>query len=204
MLTSRSLITSPTISILVGPTRKSFAAHKDLLCKLVPYFASAFSGAFAEARTSEIYLADEDPAAIEQFISWMYRGSKGLTATSNDLVPLVELYVLADMWCAPMLQNNLIDVLIDHFHEQKVDGLKTVMKVVKACYFEISLLKNLKRMLLFHTMELAFKVGTADEDLQALLGCDVEFAKDLASWQIEHFRQKRNLLGKVTKKELYV
>ena len=195
---------SPTILILVGPTRKSFAAHKALLCQLVPYFATAFTGAFAEASISEIYLADEDPAAIELFISWLYRGSPGLAASGDDLVPLVKLYVLADLWCLPTLQNNLMDFLIGYFREHAAEGLQAMREVVKVCYFEISLLKMLKRMLMFHAVELVFKVGTDNGDVQGLLRCDVNFATDLAFWQLVHFGQKKNMLGKVTKNEFYV
>ena len=191
----------------------------------MPYFASAFTGAFAEASTSEIYLADEDPAAIEQFISWLYRGSKGLSASGNDLVPLVRLYILADMWCTPTLQNNLMDFLIGYFREHSVEGLKAMTMVVEACYIEMISMQKLRRMLLFHTVELTFKAGTvdgdfgkvdgdfgkvdgdfgtADGDLRALLKCNVNFATDLAFWQLVHFGQKKNMLGKVTKKEFYV
>ena len=99
MLSYISLITSKIVTLIVGPKRKTSPVHKALICRLLEYFKKAFSGNFQEAQKTEIYLAEEKPAATELFIGGLYRGADALAATEKSLDPLLELYLTADKWC---------------------------------------------------------------------------------------------------------
>jgi len=121
------------VSIFVGPKRKQYTVHKDLLCKAVPFFRKAFSGAFGEATMGEIYLSDENdnPAAVELFIHWLYKGAipsvptEGLDRVSWEimatngtlamLIPYHDLYYMAEKWCASLLKNEILEE-IRNFH----------------------------------------------------------------------------------------
>ncbi|MCJ1286691.1 hypothetical protein MMC26_006037 [Xylographa opegraphella] len=65
-----------TVSIFVGPIRKQYTIHKDLVCNAVPFFSKTFEGVFHEAQSGAVHLTDdhESPAAFELFIHWLYTG----------------------------------------------------------------------------------------------------------------------------------
>lgn len=97
------------VKVYVGPTSAPFLVHKDLLTCLVPFFKSAFNGAFLEASQGEIHLHDEMPTAFGIFLNWLYRGHKVLRLPTDDIQPHIDLYVMAEKWCMPYLQNAVLD-----------------------------------------------------------------------------------------------
>ncbi|MCJ1419905.1 hypothetical protein MMC32_006261 [Xylographa parallela] len=116
-----------TVSIFVGPKRKQYTVHKELLCKAVPFFCKAFGEAFNEAEMGEIYLSDENdnPAAVELFIHWLYKDAipsvprEGIWRLSWEFMdtngtlamlrPYHDLYYIAEKWCAPLLKDEILD-----------------------------------------------------------------------------------------------
>ena len=84
-------------SFVVGPKRRRFAAHEDLLCYIVPYFKKTFEGRFREAKEGTVCFAEADPAARELFIDWLYGRPSSLTPANDPFAPLLILYVSADM-----------------------------------------------------------------------------------------------------------
>ncbi|MCJ1390260.1 hypothetical protein MMC18_003118 [Xylographa bjoerkii] len=129
-----SLITSKTVTLIVGPKRKSYPVHKDLLCRLSEYFHKAFHGSLQEAQKEELYLKEENPAAIEFFIGWVYRGADALAATEKCLAPLLELYLTADKWCLPVVQNAVVDSTRAWFKGHPEKGLKALVVLAKGYY----------------------------------------------------------------------
>lgn len=58
MLTKRSNLTSPIITLVVGRDRRLFAAHEDVLARS-PFFSAALKGQFLEASSKQVELPDE-------------------------------------------------------------------------------------------------------------------------------------------------
>jgi len=68
-----STLTSPIITLIVGPEQRLFAAHEDVLC-LSPFFQAACRGQFLEAHTKRINLPDEDPEVFSSVLEYLYKG----------------------------------------------------------------------------------------------------------------------------------
>ena len=130
----RRLITSKTVTLLVGPKRKAYTAHKDLLCRLIPYFSKAFNGTFTESSAAEIHLLDEDPSTIELFITWLYRGGTVLVPKLDNIPILFNLYIMADKWCSVVLQNSVMTAMMSWFDKSGMEGLQAIRMVVDFVY----------------------------------------------------------------------
>ncbi|KAI9675666.1 MAG: hypothetical protein M1817_001033 [Caeruleum heppii] len=112
-----SLLVPPLVNVYVGPARKHWILHEKLLSHHSPFFASAFGGAFAEAETGKIELLEDDPAAFELLIQWLYSGSMGqkpTAATPKDeawafALLCFELWVLCDKFGITKLKNPAMD-----------------------------------------------------------------------------------------------
>lgn len=62
------------VDVYVGPERKRYVVHKNLLTAESDYFKGALLGSFMEAEENSIYLKEEDPAAVALLIAWLYHG----------------------------------------------------------------------------------------------------------------------------------
>ncbi|MCJ1381404.1 hypothetical protein MMC17_004514 [Xylographa soralifera] len=180
-----SLIASETVVLVVGPKRKRFSAHKDLLCYIVPYFEKAFNGAFAEATDGTIYFAEADPAARELFIGWLYRGRPSLTLAGNDFAPFLRLCVLADMWCLPDLQNSIIDIIFNWFDSKDPEKrLETLKSMVKGCWDDIKEIQAPTAAILFITIDLSKHPSIDHDDVYVLIDLNDDFAISLSKFHI--------------------
>ncbi|KAF8437750.1 hypothetical protein BGX38DRAFT_923521 [Terfezia claveryi] len=62
---------SPMITLLAGPTKRRFWAHKDVLCT-VPFFRSCLEASFLDTHTNVIELPEDDPDAVGAMVSFLY------------------------------------------------------------------------------------------------------------------------------------
>jgi hypothetical protein len=62
---------SESVIIYVGPERKRYLIHKDLLTKQSEFFDKALNGKFKE---NSIYLEEESPDAFDLLVGWLYQG----------------------------------------------------------------------------------------------------------------------------------
>ncbi|KAG9578488.1 hypothetical protein KCU77_g7878, partial [Aureobasidium melanogenum] len=60
------------VTVVVGPSKKEFAIHKDLLSFYSDYFRAAFNGSFVEATDKKIELNDVNQEVFENFHAWLY------------------------------------------------------------------------------------------------------------------------------------
>ncbi|KAL2218788.1 hypothetical protein M432DRAFT_388337 [Thermoascus aurantiacus ATCC 26904] len=68
-----SSLTSAIITICVGPERRLFAAHEDVLC-VSPFFAACCRGQLFESHSKRIYLPDEQPEILSCILEYLYKG----------------------------------------------------------------------------------------------------------------------------------
>ncbi|KAF2107862.1 hypothetical protein BDV96DRAFT_505467 [Lophiotrema nucula] len=66
-------LTSPIVTIVVGPDQRLFAAHEDVLSHS-PYFASALRDQFFESHTRRIDLPTEEPEIFSCVLEYLYKG----------------------------------------------------------------------------------------------------------------------------------
>ncbi|MCJ1435344.1 hypothetical protein MMC27_004716 [Xylographa pallens] len=181
-----TLITSKTVNLIVGPKRKSYPVHKDLLCRLSEYFNKAFNGAFQEAQQDEIYLEGENPAAIELFIGWLYRGVDALRATQDGLATLLELYLTADKWCLQALQSAVIDSTQKWFERHPDKGLKALASLAKRYYHLLDKMPRCRYsgLMLYYAVQLCLTKKGDYEDFLRVLRSNRSFAHDIAARQM--------------------
>ena len=73
LIDKHSTLMSTIVTIAVGPTRRLFACHEDVLL-LSPFFSAAFRGSFVEARTKQVELPDEEPEVFSSVLEYLYKG----------------------------------------------------------------------------------------------------------------------------------
>ncbi|KAI1620356.1 hypothetical protein EDD37DRAFT_653954 [Exophiala viscosa] len=108
---SQSFARSPIVTFIVGPEKAVYTAHKAVVIDKCPFVAKCLAAGMVESTTYTIEFPEDEPAAFDQFISWIYRCDvdeieKGDT---NKLINVLMAWVLADKLCMPAWQNESID-----------------------------------------------------------------------------------------------
>ncbi|KAI4760355.1 hypothetical protein E4T52_04055 [Aureobasidium sp. EXF-3400] len=108
------------VTIVIGPSKKEFAVHKDLLSFYSDYFRAAFNGSFVEAIDKRIELHDVDQEVFDNFHGWFY--TRKFVCNDNRALgypALCKLWIFGDRFQTPMLQNCVIDEI---FAKRSRDG----------------------------------------------------------------------------------
>ncbi|KAI5248507.1 hypothetical protein E4T43_01420 [Aureobasidium subglaciale] len=64
-----------TVTIVVGPEKKPYTLHKELLCFYSDFFRITFQGSFKEAIEGRLELIDVQVDTFESFQVWLYSRS---------------------------------------------------------------------------------------------------------------------------------
>ncbi|KAI9053939.1 hypothetical protein LZ554_002883 [Drepanopeziza brunnea f. sp. 'monogermtubi'] len=59
-------------SIYVGPEKKCWTVHENLICDRTRFFRSAFRGGYAKTSEKSMWLEDDDSAIFKLFVEWLY------------------------------------------------------------------------------------------------------------------------------------
>jgi hypothetical protein len=112
------------VTVIVGPEKQTFGAHKDLLCASSKFFHSAFNGGFQETSSKEIHLRGLDAKLFGFFYRWLYSPVRRVgeatyqRAQDAECQPdelLLRIYRLADYLLVPGLQLLAIEQLKETF-----------------------------------------------------------------------------------------
>ena len=68
-----STLTSPIITLCVGPEQRLFAAHEDVL-STSPFFAAICRGQFLESASKRVNLPEELPEIFSSVLEYLYKG----------------------------------------------------------------------------------------------------------------------------------
>ncbi len=94
-----------------SPELPKYIFHRNLISHHSPFFAAAFKSNFKEGISHEMTL-EADVRAFGVFSNWLYTqnilNSKG---DRPDLGTLANLWILADRFLVPVLQNKVVDNL---------------------------------------------------------------------------------------------
>ncbi|KAL2072720.1 hypothetical protein VTL71DRAFT_12063 [Oculimacula yallundae] len=100
------------VSIYVGPKRKEFIIHKELICES-NFFRGAFINSFAEAQDGTMYLPEDNPAAFDLYVEWVYRKQIPAGHSESYLHNLYDLYIMAEKFCNVTLKDIVMDAVQD-------------------------------------------------------------------------------------------
>lgn len=108
------------MTVYIGPNRRVWAIHLEMLCKYSKYFRAALKRNFQEADTKSFEFLEEDEDTFEHFVLWLYghpafdRPPNAISAEKPEALCLyVRLYVLASRFMVLQLQNAIVTAL--HF-----------------------------------------------------------------------------------------
>jgi hypothetical protein len=112
------------VTILVGPQKTSFVAHK-ILCAKSEYFEKAFNGEFRE-RNGVIELPEDIPKAIGCFLDWVYTGKIDYSTVQSaedcesfSQETLYPAYFLAQKLVLNSFQNEVMNTIQrSHYREE--------------------------------------------------------------------------------------
>ncbi|KAG9583452.1 hypothetical protein KCU77_g11236, partial [Aureobasidium melanogenum] len=104
------------VTITVGPQKKAFVIHKDVLCFCSDYFRAAFNGSFKEAIEGKLSLPDEDADLFYIVNGFVYtrqlRQEDRQTGPQLSHRTLGQLWAFGDRYLMPALQNTAMDACI--------------------------------------------------------------------------------------------
>jgi hypothetical protein len=115
------------VDIRVGPEAKPFQVHKNILVSAAAVFQKMFDGQFIEAIDLAANFPEDDEAAWEALIEWMYEdilhflspGCSNLDAAgASDYTNRIKLCCLAEKYSILPLYNEAIDSVVG-FMEQE-------------------------------------------------------------------------------------
>ena len=107
------MLTGDIITIYVGPKRKKYQIHKDLLASYEHWRKRLDSKLIKDSQ--KMYLPECDPDVWDVFVNWLYRGGlKDICLQDEDMAKVqmgkyIQLYIHAEHWTIRALQNKIMD-----------------------------------------------------------------------------------------------
>ncbi|KAL9133731.1 MAG: hypothetical protein Q9175_005086 [Cornicularia normoerica] len=118
-LTFLRFLTIKMVDVFVGAKRKTFRLHEDLLCDRSDYFKATFIGEFAEAKSKELYLPEDNDASFELFVNWLYGGNIKPPSKDDELQAYFGLLALAEKTLIEHLGNLATDHIRAYYRNSK-------------------------------------------------------------------------------------
>ncbi|KAG4433069.1 hypothetical protein IFR05_011463 [Cadophora sp. M221] len=111
------------VTFLVGADSTKFMIHKEVVCLHSDVLGTAFNSEFTEGQTQTYRLEDTSESAFRLFMQWLYCQRLPIIQVLSHLDPeilsqewtldktLIDLWVLADKFLIPRLQNLVIETM---------------------------------------------------------------------------------------------
>lgn len=114
----------PVARDLIGANHKLFHVHKDILCSASSYFKAALNGIFVEAAQQECVLDDVEHHIFGLLLRICYADGMSDKAimqelTGQDVPTLCRLWILADRFGMPSIQDAIVDTLCDQYENSR-------------------------------------------------------------------------------------
>jgi hypothetical protein len=105
------------LDIYIGPEQRRWSLHERLLCYHSSFFDEGFTlnGEHKRIKDGELYMPDQDPAAFELLIKWLYQGKiEDVSWKPKDVkwdyaFTCQKLYLLSEVIGLTELKNRAID-----------------------------------------------------------------------------------------------
>ncbi|KAF7943062.1 hypothetical protein EAE96_011007 [Botrytis aclada] len=108
------------VHIFVGPEKKKFSVHKNLIRRSGDFFKAAFQdNGFKEGAENKMDLPEDMPHIFQGFVNWMYTAQVGSlrippeVAENDRNLAIIELHIFADKCQIEQLMNFTMDLLQD-------------------------------------------------------------------------------------------
>ena len=141
----KRLLSGPTVDIYVGPDRRHWSLHKNLLCHHSSYFETEFRGHEVPKsenlpRNNKLELPDDDPRGFELLVKWLYQGhldGDDVGTTDEErydyAVACCKLYQLCDKFDIILLKNLAMDAYRTNLHlAQLVPDAEEINEIYRA------------------------------------------------------------------------
>lgn len=102
-------------------------AARDLFF-FAPWFKKEHERDMQITFNNHIYLPEDDPGAIELFVTWLYHGQSTLTIMGLNLGRLLAFYTVADKWQLILLKNSIMTILVGQCSDNPSKGLEMIVK----------------------------------------------------------------------------
>ncbi|KAK5124930.1 hypothetical protein LTR85_001120 [Meristemomyces frigidus] len=122
---------SEPLIVLVGPEKKSFIVHKDVICRRSPFLKAAIAERWnSTGDCKKIELPADNPSAFASYLQCVYQGvvvHEAGVMEEDATCELIALYALADKFGDLRGANLAIDALIQHSDTlNRIPGLAEV------------------------------------------------------------------------------
>lgn len=98
------------ITILVGPEKVKYTAHKDVLCARSEYFRVACSQKWQEGQEKVVPLPEIEEEAFQTYMDFIY--NLAIFDGEAESLPLVKFYVLGDFLDDAKVRDKALGLLI--------------------------------------------------------------------------------------------
>jgi hypothetical protein len=99
-----------TISVLVGPEKVKFTAHRDVLSDRSQYFNTACSQRWLEGQQKVVPLPEFEPETFQMYMDLTY--NRLVYPETSRALPLVKFYVLVDYLDDVKARNRTMELLL--------------------------------------------------------------------------------------------
>ena len=136
-----------TAIVEVGPTKKPFVVHQDILCEASDFFKLALNSKMREGTDQLVRLPEDSPDVFNDFFNCVYgqqyRDLSVETMHSSTeiaeatLVRFIDLYRLADKMQAQNMKRQMIDAFYQLFQTRHARFIPK-QKLLRECYEKTS------------------------------------------------------------------
>lgn len=126
----KRLLSGPTVDIYVGPEKKHWSLHKNLLCHHSSYFETELHGHEVPKKKADtkdkLELPDDDPRGFALLVKWLYQGHLEDASELSDeakyeyAVACNKLYQLCDRFDMILLKNLAMDAYRQNLHSAQL------------------------------------------------------------------------------------
>ncbi|RMY72695.1 hypothetical protein D0863_04332 [Hortaea werneckii] len=124
------LLSGPLVDIYVGPDKRHWCLHRNLLCHHSTYFETEFEGhevpKTMKADGQKLDLPDDDPIGFELLVKWLYQGQLENSLQGTDeqkyehALACYKLYLLCEKFDMIKLKNLAMDLYRQGLHEAQL------------------------------------------------------------------------------------
>ncbi|KAF2433527.1 hypothetical protein EJ08DRAFT_676700 [Tothia fuscella] len=191
-----------TARILIGDSPEPLFIDLDLICETSPFFANAFRGSFRESEEKEIMLGEVERESIVDFLHWLKTRDKAKDGRQlshpTKLWPLLKLWVVADMYKVPELQNQAMFRIAKLYHTY--NGKNIQPEVLEYVYEHSGTGSPIRRVML------DFAAGKMDTTFYSQNSnvLPLEFSQELCLLQMTRARQFETEIPEINAVAYYV
>ncbi|KAK5717818.1 hypothetical protein LTR15_008659 [Elasticomyces elasticus] len=111
--------TGEIVEVVVGPEKRKFHLHDQILRSGSAFFEAALSKEWKEGQTRVVLLPDDAASLVDRYVQWLYTGKVGVTQDTGrtDYATLAGLYCLGEKLMHGAFQDRIVDAFVSGTRE---------------------------------------------------------------------------------------